>query len=67
MIEKLAVGMDVLLPSGNVVVLKAKDKGLWACEYTSRSRLRGEVEFSAVYLQRFGETVVRAKVLKPTT
>lgn len=54
MIAQLQAGMLVVLPSGNTVVLRARAQGLWLCEYTRHSRLRGEVEFSAIYLRKFG-------------
>ena len=54
---RLQVGVLVALPSGNVVVLVARERRAWRCEYTRTSRLRGEVEFSAQYLRRFGKVV----------
>lgn len=56
MITLLRVGMHVRLPSGNVVILVSQERGIWLCEYTRQSKLRGEVEFSGVYLRRFGVT-----------
>lgn len=56
-ILRLQVGVRVVLPSGNVIVLLARDHSTWRCEYTRTSRLRGEVEFSAQYLRRFGRVV----------
>jgi hypothetical protein len=49
--------MRVQLPSGNVVVLRSREQGLWLCEYAAGARLRGEVEFSEIYLRKFGEAV----------
>lgn len=53
----LREGLLVRLPSGNIVILQVRKQGLWACEYTRTSRLRGEVEFSAIYLRKFGKVV----------
>lgn len=59
MITRLQVGVLVALPSGNVILLLAHERGAWRCEYTRTSRLRGEVEFSAQYLRRFGRVVTK--------
>jgi hypothetical protein len=57
MITTLHAGMRVLLPSGNVIVLVRRERMHWVCEYTVLSRNRGEVEFSGVYLRKFGVKV----------
>lgn len=54
MTPALRVGLVLVLPSGNRVVLRAVAGASWVCEYTRDSAARGEVEFSARYLQRFG-------------
>jgi hypothetical protein len=53
-IATLHSGMRVLLPSGNVIVLLRRERMHWVCEFTALSRARGEVEFSGVYLRKFG-------------
>jgi hypothetical protein len=57
MISVLHLGMRLMLPSGNVVVLVRRERTHWVCEYTSLSRARGQVEFSGVYLRKFGVRV----------
>lgn len=57
MITTLHIGMRVLLPSGNTLVLVRRERTFWACEYTATSRQRGEVEFTGVYLRRWGRQV----------
>ena len=57
MITTLHTGMRVLLPSGNTLVLVRRERALWVCEYTCNSRQRGEVEFTGVYLRRWGRAV----------
>jgi hypothetical protein len=57
MITTLHVGMRVLLASGNVVLLLRRERAHWACEYTAHAKARGEVEFSGVYLRRWGRQV----------
>jgi hypothetical protein len=57
MITTLHAGMRVLLPSGNVIVLVRRERMHWICEYTVLSRNRGEVEFSGVYLRKYGVKV----------
>lgn len=54
MILRLRIGMRVMLPSGNIVVLVRPAGSEWACEYTNLARARGEVEFSGVWLRRVG-------------
>jgi hypothetical protein len=46
--------MRVLLPSGNIIVLVRRERMHWVCAFTALSRARGEVEFSGVYLRKFG-------------
>lgn len=57
MIRALRQGMRVMLPSGNVLVLVRRDGGSWVCEYSAHSRQRGEVEFTSVYLRKWGMLV----------
>lgn len=58
MIATLRVGLRLRLPSGNVVILLSRAGTSWTCEYLPGAKLRGEVEFSAVYLRKFGVAVV---------
>ncbi len=57
MIPALAVGMRLMLPSGNIVALVRRDRAQWICEYTMLARARGEVAFSEAFLRRFGRQV----------
>lgn len=57
MITTLHARMRVLLPSGNVIVLLRRERMHWICQYTELSRNRGEVEFSGVYLRKYGVRV----------
>lgn len=54
MIRQLQEGMRVRLPSGNVVVLVRRERMRWVCEYTALATARGEVEFSGVWLRKYG-------------
>ncbi len=49
--------MRVRLPSGNVLVLVRRERAYWVCEYAPGCKARGEVEFSGVYLRKWGWTV----------
>jgi hypothetical protein len=49
-----AVGMRIMLPSGNIVVLVRRERGVWICEYTEHSRARGEVSFGTGWLRKYG-------------
>lgn len=53
MIEALAAGMRVMLPSGNIVVLVRRERTEWICEYTELARARGEVIFTGVFLRKY--------------
>jgi len=53
-IIRLRIGMRVLLPSGNIVLLVRTSGSEWVCEYTTLARARGEVEFSGAWLRRLG-------------
>lgn len=57
MITTLHEGMKVLLPSGNVVILVRRERMRWVCEFTGLSRSRGEIEFTGVWLRKFGRKV----------
>ena len=57
MINTLHVGMRVMLPSGNILVLVRRERAFWICEYTQMARQRGEVEFTGVWLRRWGRQV----------
>ena len=57
MITTLHGGLRVLLPSGNVLILVRRERAHWICEYTGTSRQRGEVEFTGVWLRRWGRAV----------
>jgi hypothetical protein len=56
-ITTLCTGMRVRLPSGNVLVLVRRERAYWVCEYAPGCKARGEVEFSGVYLRKWGWTV----------
>ena len=53
MIPVLHTGVRVLLPSGNTLILVRRERAFWVCEYVN-SKQRGEVEFTGVYLRRWG-------------
>lgn len=57
MIEALTIGMRVLLPSGNVVVLLRRERTEWVCEYTELARARGEVIFTGLFLRTHARQV----------
>lgn len=57
MIEALATGMRVLLPSGNIVVLVRRERVEWICEYTEMARARGEVVLTGLFLRKYGRQV----------
>lgn len=57
MILTLRVGMRVLLPSGNVVVLMSCARGAWVCEFSPGCNARGQVEFSGAWLRKWGRRV----------
>ncbi len=54
MIVALHTGMRVMLPSGNILVLRRRERSFWVCEYTAMSRQRGEVEFTGAWLRKWG-------------
>lgn len=55
MIEALATGMRVMLPSGNVVALVRRERSEWVCGYTALARARGEVVFTGLFLRTYGQ------------
>ena len=57
MIETLATGMRLMLPSGNVIVLVRRERTEWICEYTELARARGEVVFTDVFLRNYARRV----------
>ncbi len=57
MIEALATGMRLMLPSGNVVILVRRERTEWICEYTELARARGEVIFTGVFLRKYARQV----------
>jgi hypothetical protein len=57
MIETLATGMRLMLPSGNVVVLLRRDRAEWTCGYTEQAKARGEVIFTGRFLRRYARRV----------
>lgn len=57
MIVYLKVGMRVMLPSGNVVVLVRRERTTWVCEYHTLARQRGEVEFTGPWLRRWAREI----------
>jgi len=57
MIEALATGMRLMLPSGNVIVLVRRERTEWICEYTELARARGEVIFTGLFLRKHAQRV----------
>lgn len=57
MIEVLATGMRVMLPSGNILILVRRERTEWICEYTELARARGEVVFTGVFLRKYARQV----------
>jgi hypothetical protein len=57
MIEALATGMRLMLPSGNVIVLVRRERTEWICEYTELARARGEVIFTGLFLRKYAQRV----------
>lgn len=57
MIEALAIGMRLMLPSGNVITLVRRERAEWICEYTELARARGEVIFTGLFLRAYGRQV----------
>lgn len=57
MIEALATGMRLMLPSGNVIVLVRRERTEWVCEYTELARARGEVIFTGLFLRTYARQV----------
>jgi hypothetical protein len=57
MIETLATGLRLVLPSGNVIVLVRRERAEWICEYTELARARGEVIFTGLFLRTYGRRV----------
>lgn len=57
MITTLVEQMRVMLPSGNIVILRRRERAFWICEYHHMARQRGEVEFTGVWLRKFGKAV----------
>lgn len=52
-IQVLASGMRIMLPSGNVVRLLRRERNEWVCVYDRQlSRDRGEVVFAGCFLRR---------------
>ena len=51
MVEGLAPGVRVLLPTGNVVRLVQREDTEWLCEYTENARARGSVTYTEKFLQ----------------
>ena len=57
MIETLATGMRLMLPSGNVVVLLRRDRAECTCGYTEQAKARGEVIFTGRFLRQYARRV----------
>ena len=57
MIETLATGLRLVLPSGNVIVLVRRERAEWICEYTEQARARGEVIFTGRFLRTYARRV----------
>lgn len=55
MINTIRAGDVIRLPSRNTVMVIARLKGQeWVCVFTQHSKARGEVIFTAAFLQAFG-------------
>ncbi len=54
---RLSVGLLVLLPSGNSVLLVERRGREWLCQFTPWSTNRGEIVFSTVWLRKSGTIV----------
>jgi hypothetical protein len=57
MIDTLHIGMRVMLPSGNVLVLLRRERTEWICEYTELARARGLVVLTGLFLRKYGRQV----------
>lgn len=57
MIDVLATGMRVMLPSGNIVILVRRERTEWVCEYTELARARGEVVLTGLFLRKYARQV----------
>lgn len=57
MIERIRIGMRIMLPSGNIVRVIALRGYDAVCEYTHLARARGEVVFRAAFLRERGTRV----------
>lgn len=57
MIDALAFGMLLRLPSGNVVRLIGREGDDWICEYTAAAKARGEVVYTEKFLKSFAVVV----------
>ncbi len=56
MIEAVQAGMLIRLPSGNVVIVVAREsKNEWLCTYAEGSRARGDVVFTGTFLRDWGQ------------
>lgn len=55
MINAIRTGDAIRLPSGNIVLVIARQLGNeWLCQYAEGARARGEVVFTSAFLQSFG-------------
>lgn len=54
MINVIKAGDLIRLPSGNVVIVIARQGKEWLCQYAEGARARGEVVFASTFLQHWG-------------
>lgn len=54
MLNAIRAGDLIRLPSGNVVIVIARQGNEWLCQYAEGSRARGEVVFASTFLRDWG-------------
>lgn len=58
MINAIEAGALIRLPSGNVVLVVARQPGQeWLCQYVEGSKARGDVVFAAAFLLAWGTRI----------
>ena len=58
MIDAIRAGMMLRLPSGNILIVVAREsRQEWRCVHAEGSRARGEVVFSAEFLRAWAKRV----------
>lgn len=55
MIEAIRAGTLIRLPSGNIVIVVARQGKEWLCTYAEGSRARGDVVFTGEFLRAWGK------------